>query len=200
VTQVEARDEALRNAPDPDGAAAIGNRLRVARRLQRSTLKAVADKAGVSESFLSQIERGRTRGSVASLKRITDALGMTMADLFDQDPRSRPRVLPYGDRPKIDFGENARKFMLTARPLEHIEVFIGEIAPGGSTGAEPFAHGDSEELVLVLRGNVTVEVDGATYDLAQGDSIFYRSSLLHRASNHDDELAEVLWVISPPSY
>ena len=183
-----------------DDTLAVGLRLRQARRLQRMTLKAVAERADVSESYLSQIERGRTRGSIAALKRITGALGMSMADLFDDAPVTRPRVLRRAARPRLDFGDRATKFMLTARPLKNLEVFIGEIAPGGSTGLEPFSHGDSEELVLVLRGRVCVEIDGAPAYLGEGDSMIYRSSLLHRLINDGDELAEVLWVISPPSY
>lgn len=184
-----------------DGSAkTVGNRLRQARRQQRSTLRQVADRAEVSESYLSQIERGRTRGSVASLARITQALGMSMADLFDDGPRGRARVLRHVERPRLEFGDRATKYMLSSRPLENIEVFIGEIAPGGSTGLELLSHGDSEELVLVMSGTVRIEVDGELFELSAGDSMFYRSSLLHRLQNLGDEAAEVLWVISPPSY
>ena len=38
------------------------------------------------------------------------------------------------------------------------------------------------------------------YELEQGDSIDYRSSTPHRVTNAGDDVAEVLWVISPPSY
>ena len=52
----------------------VGERLRAIRRLRRVTLKTVADRAELSESFLSQVERGRANASVASLKRIAAAL------------------------------------------------------------------------------------------------------------------------------
>jgi transcriptional regulator with XRE-family HTH domain len=184
---------------DLAGAELIGNRLRQVRRLQSATLKDVASRSGLSESYLSQIERGRTHGSVASLKRLTQALGMSMAELFEPNLENRPQVLRKGDRDHLDFGQNARKTMLTSRPLEHLEVFVGELAPGGSTG-DPYSHGDSEELLLVLEGRVLLELDGERFDLEKGDSVFYRSSSLHRLSNPNDAEAEVIWVISPPSY
>ena len=53
-----------------DGTIDLGERLRAIRLLRRRTLKAVAEAAGVSESFLSQLERGRTSASVASLQRL----------------------------------------------------------------------------------------------------------------------------------
>ena len=72
----------------------VGERLRAIRRLRRATLKTVADRAELSESFLSQVERGRANASVASLKRIAAALGVNVADLFEPNgSTSRPRVL-----------------------------------------------------------------------------------------------------------
>jgi transcriptional regulator with XRE-family HTH domain len=182
-----------------DDAEMVGLRLRQVRRLRRATLKEIAERSGLSESYLSQIERGRTQGSVGSLKRITMALGISMAELFEPDLANRPQLLRKADREHIDFGENARKTMLTSRPLEHLEVFVGELQPGGSTG-EPYSHGDSEELLLILNGRARLELDREVFELEKGDSVFYRSSSLHRLSNPHDAEAEVLWVISPPSY
>ena len=52
----------------------IGERLRAVRNLRALTLKHVAGEARVSESFLSQVERGKASASIASLQRITAAL------------------------------------------------------------------------------------------------------------------------------
>src|SRR2546427_6896083 len=77
----------------------LGERLRAIRLLRRRTLKAVAEAAGVSESFLSQLERGRTSASVASLQRLAAALRIEVSDLFTTDGLPRPRVLRRGGRP-----------------------------------------------------------------------------------------------------
>ena len=99
----------------------VGERLRAIRRLRRATLKTVADRAGLSESFLSQVERGRANASVGSLKRIAAALGVNVADLFEPNGSTgRPRVLRRETRPNLAFGTLGRKFMLTPRPLEHL--------------------------------------------------------------------------------
>jgi mannose-6-phosphate isomerase-like protein (cupin superfamily) len=84
--------------------------------------------------------------------------------------------------------------------LQHLEVFVGELDPGGSTGPEPYAHGDSEELFVVIAGTVQLELGGDLHDLEAGDSIDYRSSTPHRITNVGEERAEVMWIISPPSY
>jgi transcriptional regulator with XRE-family HTH domain len=187
----------------PEVAAAeidVGERLRELRRSRRATLRTIADRSGLSESFLSQVERGRSSASIASLRKIADALGVTMADLFGPDGVPGPKVLRRHERPALAFGVLGKKALLTPRPLHHLEVFVGELEVGGSTGEQPYVHGDSEELVVVLSGSVQLELGGELFELESGDSIDYRSSTPHRVTNTGQELAEVMWIISPPSY
>ena len=188
------------SAPEVATEVDVGQRLRAIRIARRRTLRDVADSAGLSESFLSQVERGRASASVASLRRIAEGLGVSMADLFQPSGPAQPRVLRRDERPTLAFGILGRKMLLTPRPLHQLEVFAGEIEPGGSTGAEPYAHGDSEELFVVLNGTVRLELGADVHELETGDSIGYWSSTPHRVSNAGDDVAEVMWIISPPSY
>jgi transcriptional regulator with XRE-family HTH domain len=198
VTDIEL--EALVAEPDP-AHVDVGERLRAIRKLRRVTLKTVATRAGLSESFLSQVERGRSNASIAALKRIAAALGVSVADLFEPNgSTSRPRVLRREGRPTLTFGTLGRKFMLTPRPLEHLQVIVGELDAGGSTGDEPYTHGDSEELLVVLSGIVSLQLGIEVFELCTGDSIDYRSSTPHRLTNVGGDPAEVMWIISPPSY
>ena len=188
------------SAPDVRTEVDVGERLRALRQFRRCTLRTIAARSGLSESFLSQVERGRSSASIASLRRIALALGVSIADLFEPDGPPAPRVLRRDDRPALAFGVLGRKLLLTPRPLHHLEVFVGELEVGGSTGEQPYAHGDSEELFVVLSGSVQLELGGDLFDLESGDSIDYRSSTPHRISNTGAELAEVMWIISQPSY
>ena len=188
------------SAPDVAAEVDVGERLRALRRFRRCTLRTIAERSGLSESFLSQVERGRSSASIGSLRRIAVALGVTVADLFEPSGPPRPRVLRRDERPALAFGILGRKFLLTPRPLSQLEVFVGELDPEGSTGAEPYSHGDSEELFVVLTGRVRLELGGELHELESGDSIDYRSSTPHRISNLGDDVAEVMWIISPPSY
>jgi transcriptional regulator with XRE-family HTH domain len=186
--------------PTDSGAVDLGERLRAMRMLRRRTLRDVAAAAGVSESFLSQLERGRTGASVASLQRLAAALGIEVSDLFASDGLPRPRVLRREARQLLAWGHLGRKALLTPKPFHALEVVAAEFEPGGSTGDEPYTHGDSEELLLVLAGRVHFQLGDDVHDLGAGDSVQYRSSTAHRVSNPGGETAEVLFVISPPSY
>jgi len=183
-----------------NGPVDLGERLRAIRLLRRRTLKDVAAAAGVSESFVSQLERGRSSASVATLQRLAAALGIEVSDLFAPEGLPRPRVLRREARQLLVWGRLGRKALLTPKPFHALEVVAAEFDPGGSTGDETYTHGDSEELLVVVRGQVHLQLGTDVYDLGSGDSVQYRSSTPHRVSNSGEERAEVLFVISPPSY
>jgi len=64
----------------------------------------------------------------------------------------------------------------------------------------PYTHGDSEELVVVLSGRIQLQLGEQLFELEQGDSIDYRSSIPHRVVNVGNADAKAMWIISPPSY
>jgi transcriptional regulator with XRE-family HTH domain len=177
----------------------LGERLRAIRQLRRKTLKEVATAAGISESFLSQLERGRTNATIATLQRLATALAIEVSDLFASG-NARPRVLPREAREFVAWGELGRKALLTPKPFHSLEVVVARFEPGGSTGDEPYTHGDSEELLVVVEGEVHVQLGTDVHELGVGDSVLYQSSTPHRVSNPGHEGAEVMFVISPPSY
>jgi transcriptional regulator with XRE-family HTH domain len=192
--------EAAIEANAGNGPVDLGERLRAIRLLRRRTLKDVAAAAGVSESFVSQLERGRSSASVATLQRLAAALGIEVSDLFAPEGLPRPRVLRREARQLLVWGLLGRKALLTPKPFHALEVVAAEFDPGGSTGDETYTHGDSEELLVVVKGRVHLQLGTDIYDLGTGDSVHYRSSTPHRVSNSGEERAEVLFVISPPSY
>ena len=178
----------------------VGARLRSLRKARRLTLRDIAERAALSESFVSQLERGQTGATIQCLQRISSALGVEVSDLFASDKVRGPQIVRRDARHPVAWGTLGRKALLTPKAFEFLEVVAAEFEPGGSTGDAPYTHGDSEELFLVLEGSIELELDGQTMALDAGDSVHYRSSTPHRASNLGSERAEVLYVISPPSY
>ena len=187
------------SATQPTAEVAVGERLRAIRKLRRRTLKEIAGAAGISESFLSQLERGRANATIATLQRLATALGIEVSDLF-MTVSARPRVLRREAREFVGWGRLGSKALLTPKPFHSLEVVVARFEPGGSTGDEPYAHGDSEELLVVVEGSVHVQLGMEIHELSAGDSVHYQSSTPHRVSNPGDSPAEVMYVISPPSY
>lgn len=177
----------------------LGTAVRTVRLRRRLTLRALAQATELSESFLSQFERGLTQCSVASLRRIAEALGVELAHLFDIEGGANSRVLRLASRPTISFGNFAVKQLLTPIGPENVEVFSVTFEADGSTGDAQYTHGDSDEFLLVQSGSVRLHLANDTFLLEEGDSIVFRSSVPHRVVNSNSGPSIVLWVIAPPS-
>jgi transcriptional regulator with XRE-family HTH domain len=178
----------------------LGPRIRSLRQARRVTLRALAERAGVTESFLSQVEREVTSPSIASVQRIARALDLGIADLFaDEQPRGR--VVRRGDRRRIAYpGLNAVDEFLTAGSGGRLQLILSTIEPGGGTGDEAYAHESDEEVVVVLSGTLELWVADEHHLLGEGDTITYSSRLPHRNRNSGDRPAIILFCCTPPSF
>lgn len=185
----------------PDAGSGVGARLRKRRKALHLTLKDVADQAGVTEGYLSQVERDQVNASVRTLQRLCEVLKLNVGDLFDHGGSAASPVLRFRDARGMSFGEGATKIKLTPSSFDHLEVLLGHFEPGGSTGVEPYTHGSSEEVLLVLSGEVEVWVREQHHRLSALDSIHYLSSDPHRVAEvTGTEEARVLWTMAPPTY
>ncbi|MDT5337869.1 MAG: hypothetical protein QOD90_3374 [Mycobacterium sp.] len=183
---------------DVDAAARIklGTRLRQARERARLSTRDVASRAGVSAGFISQLENGKCGVSVGALKRISAAVGISAADLLsDEAPVARP-VLRAHERPVFSTDGGLHKLLLSRPPIQQLEVYEGTFEVGGSTGPEPYAHDNAQELFYVLTGHIEISIASQTLILGPRDSVEYLSSVPHRAVNIGATQAQVMWITS----
>ncbi|WP_296738858.1 cupin domain-containing protein [Mesorhizobium sp.] len=177
----------------------LGMRLKSLRLARRLSLRDLADATGTSASFISQLERGLTGASTASLNQIASALGVSVAMLFEESAAQNHGVLRRNERPSLPPSDGCRKMLLSRPPLSDMEVYVGEFDIGGSTGSDQYTHGDAHEMLVVLRGIVEVSLGDARHVLEEGDSIEYTTSTPHRSENIGSGRAEVMWIIAPPT-
>jgi len=179
-----------------DAALSLGGGIRSARLRQSMTLAQLAERADLSPSALSQIERGVTDPSIGSLRRIASALQVPFFQ-FLVEPESPDPVVRRDQRRTIRFPNRTMQYQLITPNLRGpFEVLAMDLAPGAASGDEALGH-DSEECMLILRGNVQVEVAGVAHALATGDSISIQRNAPHRVVNQGESSAEVLMIISP---
>ena len=178
----------------------LGRRVRSLRDEKGLPLRAVAEAAGVSESFLSQVERGLASPSVASLRRIAEALGESVGSFFE-GPAVSGRVVRVRDRRRlIHPRRHWEDVLLTPPSAKRLQVILSTVEPESGSGPEAYTHDSDEECVLVLRGSLEFWVDEERFDLQEGDALVFESRLPHRNHNPGPGKAEVLWIITPPSY
>ena len=67
----------------------LGPELKRMRDAAGMSVRTLADLAGFSPSFISQIENGQVSPSIASLEKITATLNLTLADFFRNPQRER---------------------------------------------------------------------------------------------------------------
>jgi mannose-6-phosphate isomerase-like protein (cupin superfamily) len=164
------------------------------------TLRELADRASVTESFLSQVERGVASPSVATLQRIARSLDLSIAQLF-AGGSSAGRVVRSGERRRVSYaGLGASDEFLTPPTATRLQVIMSTVEPGGGTGDEPYTHESDEEIVIVLEGELDLWVADEHYRLQAGDSITYSSRLPHRNRNPGDVPTRLLFCMTPPSF
>jgi transcriptional regulator with XRE-family HTH domain len=178
----------------------LGPRIRALRQARHVTLRELAGRAGVTESFLSQVEREVTSPSIASVQRIARALDLGIADLFaDEAPLGR--VVRRAERRRIVYsGLNAIDEFLTVGSDGRLQVIVTTLEPGGGTGDEPYTHESDEEVVVVLQGRLELWVGDEHYLLDEGDSITHSSRHPHRNRNPGPGPATILFCSTPPSF
>lgn len=178
----------------------LGARIRGLRQARRMTLRDVAERAGVTESFLSQVERDVTSPSIATVQRIARSLDLSIAQLFAEEPETG-RVVRREARRRVDYpGLKAVDEFLTTNLAGRLQVILSTIQPGGGTGAEPYTHDADEEVVVVLAGVLDLWVGDEHYVLRDGDAITFSSRIPHWNANHGDEPVTVLFCVTPPSF
>jgi transcriptional regulator with XRE-family HTH domain len=179
----------------------LGQAIRQRRTAAKLRLIDLAEKIGVSSSYLSQIERDRISPSVTALGRIAEGLSTTVAALFESTESSRQRASPVVRRTQrkvlIYPDSQTRNELLTPHLSGALEVLWSTIPPG--TKSPVFQH-DGEECGVVLKGELAYFLGDERFVLRAGDSITYRSRIPHWYENRTARVVEAIWVETPPSF
>lgn len=162
----------------------LAGRLRALRRERGLTLEEVAERSGVSRSALSKIERGEINPTLVLMTKVADAFGITVAQLIGVEGR-RAAVRVPRDR-RVSFRDPQTGFERQLFPaFEDAPVeFVRHVIPRGqSSGDLPGHEGPVEKYVLMERGRLRLTVGDASYDLGEGDLLYFDGSEPHRFEN-----------------
>ncbi len=180
----------------------VGAEIRGLRKARNLTLSHLAAASGLSVGYLSMVEREKAMPSIKALISIAHALGVTISWFFDADavsPQERGLVVRRSRRRRIDYSTGIVDELLSPSLKGSLELVLCRMAPGASSGEEPYSH-TSEEAGVVVRGRLELWVDGQRVSLETGDSFGFDSSRPHRYWNPGPDETEVVWAITPPSY
>jgi transcriptional regulator with XRE-family HTH domain len=175
----------------------VGERIRHMRHSRKMTLVELAEQCELSHPFLSQLERGLARPSIASLERIARALGTSQIELLSAVPT--PSDAPTVSLIRQDSGATgpyspgrARLLVDSSRPFHPMEV-----ESDTAEFADPIVH-DEDEWAYVMVGTIEMDLDGELSTLGPGDSVYYAGGTAHRWRSVDGRTCRLLVVKERP--
>ena len=201
----------------------VGGIIRERRRAQNMTLSQLAERAGVSTSYVSQVERGVANPTLASLKTLAEALGFTIGSLLDgsigtsgQPPNHHVKsntalvvrdadvdevsVLRAGQRRRVVYpGSHIANELLSPNLRKQMEVIWVEAPAGSGSGGHPHKH-EGEECGVVIAGAMRFWVGDEEWVLEPRDAIYFPSHLPHRWLSVGEEDLVAIWIITPPTF
>jgi mannose-6-phosphate isomerase-like protein (cupin superfamily) len=96
--------------------------------------------------------------------------------------------------------DEAKDWFEVLQTSELSKTAIMTLAPGKSSGERAEVHEDSDQVLLILEGELTGEVGAEHLSLKKGDVIIIPAGVKHRFTNRSQMPAVTFNVYSPPAY
>ncbi|MFO1252763.1 MAG: XRE family transcriptional regulator [Inhella sp.] len=176
----------------------VGEALAALRAKRQLTLDALSQRAGVSKSMLSQIERNQANPTVAVVWRLAHALGVELSELLEgaKPAQSGIEFVPAHATPSLASPDGLARLRILG-PIElagQYEWYELIVQPGGVLASQPHEPGSREHL-SVLSGELQVEAGGQRQLLGLGETARYAADQPHAIRNTSDQLAVGLLVV-----
>lgn len=171
----------------------VGQRIRSLREDRRLSLRALARLCGLSTNAISLIERGENSPTVSSLHVLATALGVSIADFFENKKEETVIFV----RPEMRLRSEGNGIVLeslgSGLPQQHLEPFLLTVAPGTGNIDQPVRH-LGEELAYCLAGEIEYCIEGQRYSLKAGDSLLFDATLFHCFVNRGEIPAQIVLI------
>lgn len=188
--------------PDADDVSqAIARNTRELRTERQWSLDQLAVRSGVSKGMLVQIEQSRTNPSIATLCRVADAFGVTLAQLVELSDGSTVRVVDPAEVVRLWSGAEGSggDLLVGTDRVEHVELWRWQLVADDLHESDGHIDG-TRELISVIAGTLTLEVDGETHVVKTGGAVLFDAERPHTYRNlHRRPLDLVLVVVQPPT-
>jgi transcriptional regulator with XRE-family HTH domain len=176
----------------------VGERLRELRKERGLSLAEVAEATGISTSFLSLVETGRSDITLRRLMALVQFYETSVEELLPEPaPRDSSRVRAEDRRHVASPDEGMDVYLLSPDTKRTMMPLLVNFAPGA--GQIELAEHEGEEFLHVIEGALEVVVDGATTTLAAGDSFYFAAERAHLLRNASPTATKIFAVVSPPS-
>jgi transcriptional regulator with XRE-family HTH domain len=177
----------------------FGYALRDLRRERKLSLRDVSDATGISSSFLSLVENGKSDITIGRLMTLASFFDVHVSDLLPPGSGRDPIVIRAEERRHIGSpSEGIDLYLLGPDSERRFLPILVEFEPRSDVAE--FVEHEGEEYIYVLEGRVSLEVEGhEAVVLERGDGAYYRADRPHLFRSADpSKRAVVFGVVSPP--
>ena len=175
----------------------LGTRLRALRSLKGMSQRGLAKRCGVTHSSLSLIEQGKVSPSVSSLKKILDAIPISVGDFFTLELQNGHRVFYSPDElANVGSGDVIFKLVGADRRDRALSFMIETYPASTDTGREMIAH-QGEEAGVVLEGKIEITIGAETRVLGAGEAYYFDTNIPHRFRNVGDTPCRLVSCTTP---
>jgi transcriptional regulator with XRE-family HTH domain len=177
----------------------VGVRLRQLRRARHLTLAELADRAGLTDGYLSNVEKGVTTPRLSTLATLAAVLGSDMSVFFPPTGASRVHVHRAAEMDHLRVASSSAETytVLSARSLD--PTFTGlldQITPPETDTSYSYTF-FGERLLLVLQGEIEMRIGPTVHHLGPGETLHYSSHPEHMLRVVSPTPAVILWVVTP---
>jgi transcriptional regulator with XRE-family HTH domain len=180
----------------------LGKRIKKIRESKHLTLKNIEASAGISATHISEIERGKTSPTLGALIRIAKALGKDPAYFVESDELKDISLVTLENRIQetLEGGTGTLERLSTSIPAGKLQANVITLSPGKSPRSKLHSH-YGNEAALVLSGKFLFKVDEESFELVEGDSIYFNALKEHSYDNGSNkEEAQMVWISTERAY
>lgn len=195
-----------------------GSRIREMRKKRGLTLKEVAEATGYTIGHISQIERDLKSPSLVALRKIAACLNCSEVWLIMDDSELSAKSSEEGKKSKESY--LMRKENRIPMKIPEIDVSYSIFTPSKLPNAQEaqmtglivrlkpntwvtekmISHGNYDESLLLLKGELELRIDNSTYIIYEGDSFYIPKNCLHNYLNTSNEEATIIVYFSQLVY
>jgi transcriptional regulator with XRE-family HTH domain len=175
---------------------AIGAKVAKARAERGWSLQQLAKRSGLSPASIHKIEKSGMTPTITSLMKVAAALGKSVGYFIEESDGLRPvTVVRRDERTRLHTSKDG--LVLNNISGRYGPFFVAGaeafVEPRADSGPEPMSH-PGEELVVILEGGMRFVVGERPFELAEGDSLHFRTTLPHSWANSSDRPARAIWL------
>jgi transcriptional regulator with XRE-family HTH domain len=176
----------------------VGDRLRALRQERGLSLAEVSEETGISTSFLSLVETGRSDITLGRLMTLVKFYDTSVDELLPEAALLNTSLVHAQDRLHVPSpAEGMDVYLLSPDTERTMMPIICRFEP--DAGLAEYASHEGEEFIHIIEGALQVTVDGKATRLEKGDSFYFAAELPHTLQNVFDGTTQIFAVVSPPS-